>query len=98
VIASAEVVSDSTAAVIGAMVRPPWWGIGWLMGLFVPYSIVASANSQVAARVTPRIVDLVAALATEAVVRLPWHGPMSPTPCPAWRSLSRRCRPWLWSG
>jgi uncharacterized membrane protein len=42
-------------------------GIGWLVGLFVPYPIVAATNSQVAARVTPRIVDLVAALATGAV-------------------------------
>jgi uncharacterized hydrophobic protein (TIGR00271 family) len=42
-------------------------GIGWLMGLFVPYPVVAATNSQVAARVTPRIVDLVAALATGAV-------------------------------
>jgi uncharacterized hydrophobic protein (TIGR00271 family) len=41
--------------------------IGWLMGLFVPYPVVAATNSQVAARVTPRIVDLVAALATGAV-------------------------------
>jgi uncharacterized hydrophobic protein (TIGR00271 family) len=41
--------------------------IGWLLGLFVPYPVVAATNSQVAARVTPRIVDLVAALATGAV-------------------------------
>ena len=41
--------------------------IGWLLGLFVPYSVVAATNSQVASRVTPRIVDLVAALATGAV-------------------------------
>jgi uncharacterized membrane protein len=41
--------------------------IGWLMGLFVPYPVVAATNSQVAARVIPRIVDLVAALATGAV-------------------------------
>ena len=37
------------------------------MGLFVPYPVVAATNSQVAARVTPRIIDLVAALATGAV-------------------------------
>ena len=41
--------------------------IGWLLGRFVPYPVVAATNSQVAARVTPRIVDLVAALATGAV-------------------------------
>jgi uncharacterized hydrophobic protein (TIGR00271 family) len=100
VIASAGVVSDSTATVIGAMIVAPLMtpilgivlavvladrvnlrrcvvlvvagaaavvAIGWLMGLFVPYPLVAATNSQVAARVTPRIVDLVAALATGAV-------------------------------
>ncbi len=100
VIASAGVVSDSTATVIGAMIVAPLMtpilgivlavvladganlrrcvllvvagaaavvGISWLLGLFVPYPIEAAANSQVAARVTPRIVDLVAALATGAV-------------------------------
>jgi uncharacterized hydrophobic protein (TIGR00271 family) len=100
VIASAGVVSDSTATVIGAMIVAPLMtpilgivlavvladganlrrcvllvvagavavvGISWLLGLFVPYPIVAATNSQVAARVTPRIVDLVAALATGAV-------------------------------
>jgi uncharacterized hydrophobic protein (TIGR00271 family) len=41
--------------------------IGWLTGRFVPYPVIASTNSQVAARVTPRILDLVAALATGAV-------------------------------
>ncbi len=100
VIASAGVVSDSTATVIGAMIVAPLMtpilgivlavvladganlrrcvllvvvgaaavvGIGWLMGWFVPYPVVAATNGQVAARVTPRIVDLVAALATGAV-------------------------------
>ena len=42
-------------------------GLAWIMGLFVPYPVVAATNSQVAARVTPRLVDLVAALATGAV-------------------------------
>ena len=41
--------------------------IGWLVGLFVSYPVVAATDTQVAARVTPRIVDLVAALATGAV-------------------------------
>ncbi len=100
VIASAGVVSDSTATVIGAMIVAPLMtpilgivlavvladganlrrcvllvvagaaavvAIGWLLGQFVPYPIVAATNTQVAARVTPRIVDLVAALATGAV-------------------------------
>jgi uncharacterized hydrophobic protein (TIGR00271 family) len=100
IIASAGVVSDSTATVIGAMIVAPLMtpilgivlavvladranlrrcivlvvagaavvvAIGWLLSLFVPYPVVAATNSQVAARVTPRIVDLVAALATGAV-------------------------------
>ena len=100
VIASAGVVSDSTATVIGAMIVAPLMtpilgivlavvladganlrrcvllvvvgaaavvGIGWLLGWFVSYPVVAATNGQVAARVTPRIVDLVAALATGAV-------------------------------
>jgi uncharacterized hydrophobic protein (TIGR00271 family) len=100
VIASAGVVSDSTATVIGAMIVAPLMtpilgivlavvlgdgtnlrrsvllvvagiaavvAIGWLAGLFVPYPVVAATNSQVAARVTPRVVDLIAALATGAV-------------------------------
>ena len=93
VIASAGVVSDSTATVIGAMIVAPLMtpilgivlavvlgdgtnlrrsvllvvagiaavvAIGWLAGLFVPYPVVAATNSQVAARVTPRVVDLIA--------------------------------------
>ena len=100
VIASAGVVSDSTATVIGAMIVAPLMtpilgivlavvladqanlrrcvlllvaggaavvAIGWLMGLFVPYPVVAQTNAQVAARVTLQIADLVAALATGAV-------------------------------
>jgi len=100
VIASAGVVSDSTATVIGAMIVAPLMtpilgvmlgvvltdgrnlrrcllllatgacaviAVGWLLGHFVPYPVVAATNSQVAARVTPRIVDLVAALATGSV-------------------------------
>ena len=100
VIASAGVVSNSTATVIGAMIVAPLMtpilgivlavvladganlrrclllvlagaaavvGIGWLLGLFVPYPVVAATNAQVAARVTLQIADLVAALATGAV-------------------------------
>ena len=100
VIASAGVVSDSTATVIGAMIVAPLMtpilgivlavvlddranlrrcvllvlagaaaviAVGWLMGLAVPYPVIAATNGQVAARVTPRIVDLVAALATGSV-------------------------------
>lgn len=100
VIASAGVVSDSTATVIGAMIIAPLMtpilgivlavvltdganlrrcllqlvvgaaaviAVSWLVGHFVPYPLVAATNTQVAARVTPRIVDLVAALATGSV-------------------------------
>ena len=41
--------------------------IGWLVGRMVPYEVVAATNSQVAARVAPRLIDLLAALATGAV-------------------------------
>jgi uncharacterized hydrophobic protein (TIGR00271 family) len=100
VIASAGVVSDSTATVIGAMIVAPLMtpilglvlsvvlrdatnlrrclvllvsgaavvvGLAWILGLFVPYPVVADNSSQVAARISPRLVDLVAALATGAV-------------------------------
>jgi len=100
VIASAGVVSDSTATVIGAMIIAPLMtpilgvvlgvvltdgtnlrrclllllagaatvvAVSWLLGHLVPYPVDAATSSQVAARVTPRIVDLVAALATGSV-------------------------------
>ena len=100
VIATAGVVSDSTATVIGAMIIAPLMTpilgvvlgvvaadgvnlrrcllllvagaaavvtLSWLLGHLVPYPVVAATDSQVAARVTPRLVDLVAALATGAV-------------------------------
>ena len=41
--------------------------IGWLVGLVVVNDVVAATNSQVAGRVHPRLVDLLAALATGAV-------------------------------
>jgi uncharacterized hydrophobic protein (TIGR00271 family) len=100
VIATAGVVSDSTATVIGAMIIAPLMtpilgvvlgvvltdranlgrcllllaagaaavvAVSWLLGHIVPYPVTAATNSQVAARVTPRIVDLAAALATGSV-------------------------------
>ena len=100
VIATAGVVSDSTATVIGAMIIAPLMtpilgvvlgvvtadranlrrclvllaagaaavvALSWLLGHLVPYPVAAATNSQVFARVTPRIVDLAAALATGAV-------------------------------
>jgi uncharacterized hydrophobic protein (TIGR00271 family) len=100
VIASAGVVSDSVATVIGAMIVAPLMtpilgtvlsvvtgdlvnlarslglviagavtvvGISWLFGKIVAGPIVADTNSQVAGRVHPQLIDLIAALATGAV-------------------------------
>jgi uncharacterized hydrophobic protein (TIGR00271 family) len=100
VIASAGVVADSTATVIGAMIVAPLMipilgtvlavvladrdnllrclalvvsgaaaviAIGWVLGILVDSPVLASTNSQVASRVTPHLVDLIAALATGAV-------------------------------
>jgi uncharacterized hydrophobic protein (TIGR00271 family) len=100
VIATAGVIADSTATVIGAMIvaplmtpilgtvlavatgdRPNVWrslalvvsgatcvvAIAWLVGLIVPIDVVADTNTQVAGRVHPRLIDLVAAIATGAV-------------------------------
>lgn len=99
-IASAGVVGDSTAAVIGAMIVAPLMtpiqgtmlavvlgdrrnlvqsmvllvagsltaiAIGWLVGQAVFIDVVAESNSQVAGRVHPRLIDLLAAVATGAV-------------------------------
>ena len=100
VIATAGIVADSTATVIGAMIVAPLMtpilgtvlsvmtgdranlarslalvaggvvavvGIAWLLALLVPIDVVADTNAQVAARVHPRLIDLVAAIATGAV-------------------------------
>jgi len=100
VIASAGIVADSTATVIGAMIVAPLMTpilgivlsvtigdgrnlaisvvlvltgalsvilVGYLLGLAVDLPVDASTSSQVAGRVEPRIVDLVAAIATGAV-------------------------------
>lgn len=100
VIASAGVVADSTATVIGAMIVAPLMvpilgtvlsivttdrvnlvrsvvlvvggaiasiAVGWLVGLVDPIDVVAANNSQVAGRVSPRLIDLLAALATGVV-------------------------------
>ncbi len=42
-------------------------GIAWLLGVVVHVPVTAADNSQVASRVTPRLIDLLAALATGAV-------------------------------
>ena len=100
VIASAGVVGDSTATVIGAMIVAPLMvpilgtvlgvvladrnnllrslalvaagalaviAVAWLLGIVVHLPISAANNSQVAQRVSPRLIDLLAALATGAV-------------------------------
>ena len=100
VIATAGIVADSTATVIGAMIVAPLMtpilgtvlsvmtgdranlarslalvaggvvavvGIAWLLALLVPIDVVAETNAQVAARVHPRLIDLIAAIATGAV-------------------------------
>ncbi|KOS56581.1 MULTISPECIES: DUF389 domain-containing protein [Rhodococcus] len=100
VIASAGVVADSTATVIGAMIVAPLMtpivgtalavvlndhrnlvasallvaagaaavvATGYAVGLLDPLDVLAENNSQVAGRVAPRLIDLVAALATGAV-------------------------------
>lgn len=41
--------------------------IAYLLGLLVPEPVVAATNSQVAARVSPKLIDLLAALATGVV-------------------------------
>jgi len=100
IIASAGIVSNSTATVIGAMIVAPLMtpivgtvfsvmsgdrvnlirslglilagsivviGIGYLFGKLVPVPVLAQTNPQVAGRVHPDLIDLVAALATGAV-------------------------------
>ena len=100
IIASAGIVTDSTATVIGAMIVAPLMtpilgtvlsittsdganlarslalvaagaiavvAVGYLVGLAVSYDIVSSTSSQVEGRISPRLIDLVAALATGAV-------------------------------
>ncbi|HEY3485533.1 MAG TPA: DUF389 domain-containing protein, partial [Ilumatobacteraceae bacterium] len=100
IIASAGVVADSTATVIGAMIVAPLMtpilgtmlavvvgdranlfrcillvvggalaaiAIGYLVGVLVLNDVVAASNSQVAGRVHPRLIDMLAALATGVV-------------------------------
>ena len=100
VIATAGVIADSTATVIGAMIVAPLMtpilgtalsvvladrrlillnlgmvlagaacvvAIALLLGLTTHTHLLADTNAQIAARVSPRLIDLVAALATGAV-------------------------------
>jgi hypothetical protein len=129
VIASAGVVSDSTATVIGAMIIAPLMtpilgvvlsvvltdeanvrrclgllvagaaavvAVSWLLGFLVPYPVLAATNGQVAARVTPGSWTLWPPWPPGRWAPSPWPGPISPTPCPAWPSPSRWCRPCPW--
>jgi uncharacterized hydrophobic protein (TIGR00271 family) len=99
-IATAGIIGDSTATVIGAMIVAPLMtpilgmvlgmatadarnlgrsallvisgtcaviAIAWAFGHLSPVDVVADTNAQVAGRVHPRLIDLVAALATGAV-------------------------------
>lgn len=100
IIATAGVIADSTATVIGAMIVAPLMTpilgtalsvvladsklivrnllivlagattvivIGFLIGLMSQTELTAATNSQIASRVAPRLIDLVAALATGVV-------------------------------
>ncbi|MBX3284712.1 MAG: DUF389 domain-containing protein [Actinobacteria bacterium] len=100
IIATAGVVADSTATVIGAMIVAPLMtpilgivlgvvlgdranvarsvalvvagalavvAVAWLIGRIVTVPVVELSNSQVAGRVHPRLIDLLAALATGVV-------------------------------
>ena len=42
-------------------------GVAWIFGLFTAVDVVAPANLQVSGRISPRLVDLIAAVATGAV-------------------------------
>jgi uncharacterized hydrophobic protein (TIGR00271 family) len=130
VIATAGVVSDSTATVIGAMIIAPLMtpilgvvlgvvtvdrvnllrcllllaagaaavvALSWLLGHLVPYPVTAATNSQVAARVTPRLVDLVAALATGAVGSVALARPDISDTLPGVAIAISWCRRWPWS-
>jgi uncharacterized hydrophobic protein (TIGR00271 family) len=61
---SRRVVTSALLVVAGATVVV---AIGYLLGLLIPGPIVAETNSQVAGRISPKLIDLVSALATGAV-------------------------------
>ncbi len=100
VIATAGIIADSTATVIGAMIVAPLMtpilgtalalvladryrmarsllvvvggallviAIGYLFALVEPLDVISEGNGQVSARVSPRMIDLIAALATGTV-------------------------------
>ncbi|MFC5996279.1 DUF389 domain-containing protein [Pseudonocardia hispaniensis] len=59
-----QVVSSVVLVLAGALLVA---AIGYALGLLVDFPVVAANNSQVAGRVSPRLIDLVAALATGIV-------------------------------
>jgi uncharacterized hydrophobic protein (TIGR00271 family) len=61
---SRRVVTSAAFVVVGAAVVV---AIGFVLGLLVPEPIVAATNSQVAGRISPKLIDLVSALATGVV-------------------------------
>src|SRR4051812_38980243 len=61
---SRRVVTSALLVVAGAAVVVAF---GYLLGLLIPGPIVAETNSQVAGRTSPKLIDLVSALATGAV-------------------------------
>src|SRR5690606_35624052 len=65
VLADARRVTTSTLLLVGGAVAVV--AIGYALGLLVPEPLVAETNSQIAGRVAPRLIDLVAALATGVV-------------------------------
>ncbi len=99
IIASAGIIGDSTAAVIGAMIIAPLMtpimatatalvtgnmrragrslllvvvgvlgviGVSWLLGMLYTGVVSFSSNSQILGRISPRMIDLIAALASGA--------------------------------
>ena len=66
--------------------------IGYLVGLTVVNHVVADTNSQVAGRVHPHLIDLLAALATGVVGSVALVRRDSPTRFPVSRSPSHSCR------
>ena len=71
--------------------------IAYVVGLLVEAPVVAATNSQVASRVTPNLIDLVAALATGAVGSVAIARDDISDTCPGSRSPSRWCLRSQWS-
>jgi hypothetical protein len=128
-IASAGVMMDSTATVIGAMIVAPLMvpilgtalalvlsqrtamlrslgtvlggalaviAVGYLFGLLDPLGVAATANTQIAGRIHPRLIDLVAALATGTVGAFALARSDVSDALPGSRSPSRSSRPSPW--